>query len=220
RRPRCPPPSSRWRWRPRPTKWCAGCAARRRPSSRESRTDGSSWTSAPSRRKRRPRWCGRCAMRVVERAGDGADTPRGSRPSPGRPAVFLDRDGTIVVERNYLADPARVELVPGAAAALRALAEAGYALVVVTNQSGIARGLYGEGEFRAVQRRIEELLAREGIRLDGVYHCPHHPDYTGPCECRKPAVGLYLRAARELGLDLSRSVCIGDRLKDVLPARQ
>ena len=159
-------------------------------------------------------------MRVVERAGDGADTPRGSRPSPGRPAVFLDRDGTIVVERNYLADPARVELVPGAAAALRALAEAGDALVVVTNQSGIARGLYGEGEFSAVQRRIEELLAREGIRLDGVYHCPHHPDYTGPCECRKPAVGLYLRAARELGLDLSRSVCIGDRLKDVLPARQ
>jgi D-glycero-D-manno-heptose 1,7-bisphosphate phosphatase len=134
--------------------------------------------------------------------------------------VFLDRDGTLVVERYYLADPDQVELVPGAAAALRALAAAGYALVVVTNQSGIARGLYGEAEFRAVQRRIEELLRREGIELDGVYHCPHHPDYTGPCECRKPAPGLYRRAARELGLDLCRSVCVGDRLKDVLPARE
>jgi len=160
-------------------------------------------------------------MPVAERcAGDGAGALRGHAASRGRPAVFLDRDGTIVVERYYLADPAGVELVPGAAAALRSLAEAGYALVVVTNQSGIARGLYGEGDFRAVQRRIEELLEREGVRLDAVYHCPHHPAYTGPCDCRKPAAGLYRRAARELGLDLSRSVCIGDRLKDVLPARE
>jgi D-glycero-D-manno-heptose 1,7-bisphosphate phosphatase len=134
--------------------------------------------------------------------------------------VFLDRDGTLVVERHYLADPARVELVEGAAAALKELAAAGYALVVVTNQSGIARGLYGEAEYRAVQRRIEELLRREGVELDGVYHCPHHPDYTGPCECRKPAPGLFRRAARELGLDVSRSACIGDRIKDVLPARE
>jgi len=160
-------------------------------------------------------------MPVVERGvDDGAGALRGNTASAGRPAVFLDRDGTIVVERYYLADPAGVELVPGAGAALRSLAEAGYALVVVTNQSGIARGLYGEQDFRAVQRRIEEALEREGVRLDGVYHCPHHPDYTGPCECRKPAAGLYRRAARDLGLDLSRSVCIGDRLKDVLPARE
>ncbi len=160
-------------------------------------------------------------MPVVERGSDGgAGAVRGTAESPRRPAVFLDRDGTIIVERYYLADPAGGELVPGAAAALRSLAAAGYALVVVTNQSGIARGLYGEEEFRAVQRRVEELLEREGVRLDGVYHCPHHPDYTGPCECRKPALGLYRRAARELGLDLSRSVCIGDRLKDVLPAQE
>jgi len=160
-------------------------------------------------------------MPVVEPgAASGADAARGASTAPGRPAVFLDRDGTIVVERYYLADPAGVELVPGAAAALRSLAAAGYCLVVVTNQSGIARGLYSEEDFRAVQRRIEELLEREGVRLDGVYHCPHHPDYTGPCECRKPATGLYRQAARELGLDLSRSVCIGDRLKDVLPARE
>lgn len=156
-------------------------------------------------------------MPAAER--DAGAAPGSVRPSV-RPAVFLDRDGTIIVERYYLADPAGVELVPGAAAALRSLAAAGYALVVVTNQSGIARGLYGEEEFRAVQRRVEELLERGGIRFDAVYHCPHHPDYTGPCECRKPALGLYRRAARELGLDLSRSVCIGDRLKDVLPAQE
>src|SRR5690606_12501024 len=155
-------------------------------------------------------------MPAAER--DAGAAPGSVRPSV-RPAVFLDRDGTIVVERYYLADPDGVELVPGAASALRSLAAAGYALVVVTNQSGIARGLYGEEEFRAVQRRIEDLLERDGVRLDGVYHCPHHPDYTGPCDCRKPAPGLFRRAARELGFDLARSICIGDRLKDVVPAR-
>jgi len=140
-------------------------------------------------------------------------------PNEGRPAAFLDRDGTIVVERNYLSDPEQVELIPGAAGALRALGEAGYALVIMTNQSGIARGLYTEAEFRAVQERVEALLAAEGVELDGVYHCPHHPDFTGPCECRKPGLGMYRRAARELGLDLARSVYIGDRVSDVVPAQ-
>jgi D-glycero-D-manno-heptose 1,7-bisphosphate phosphatase len=136
-----------------------------------------------------------------------------------RRAAFLDRDGTIVVERYYLADPARVELVPGAAGALAALADAGYALVIITNQSGIARGLYSEADFEAVQARLTELLADAGVTLNGVYHCPHHPDFTGPCECRKPGVGLYVQAAQELGLDLRHSLYIGDRVKDVLPAR-
>lgn len=140
-------------------------------------------------------------------------------PEAGRPAAFLDRDGTIVAERYYLADPERAELIPGAARALRRFAEAGRALVIVTNQSGIARGLYSEREFEAVQRRIEELLAAEGVVLDGVYHCPHHPDFTGPCTCRKPGLALFRQAARELGLNLARSAFIGDRLKDVLPAR-
>lgn len=148
----------------------------------------------------------------------GAGAARRGREGDGRPAVFLDRDGTIVVERHYLKDPDQAELVPGAADALRRLAGAGFALVVVTNQSGIARGYYTEADFRAVQRRVEELLARDGVRLDGVYHCPHHPDFTGPCECRKPATGMYRRAARDLGLDLARSVYVGDRLKDVQPA--
>lgn len=130
----------------------------------------------------------------------------------------MDRDGTIVVERYYLADPEDVELVPGAARALARLAAAGYALVVVTNQSGIARGLYDEAAFRAVQRRVEALLAAEGVRFDAVFYCPHHPDFTGPCECRKPGTALFRQASAELGLDLARSFFVGDRLKDVVPA--
>jgi histidinol-phosphate phosphatase family protein len=135
-----------------------------------------------------------------------------------RPAAFIDRDGTLIVERHYLADPGGVELVAGAAAALRVLRDAGYALIVVTNQSGLARGLIRPEEYLAVQHRLAELLAGEGVELDGVYHCPHHPDHTGPCECRKPGLGLYRRAAAEAGLDLARSVYIGDRESDVLPA--
>lgn len=142
-----------------------------------------------------------------------------ARVEAARPAAFLDRDGTVIVERHYLSDPDQVELVPGAAAAMRALRDAGYALVIVTNQSGIARGLYTEAAFRAVQDRLESILAAEGVALDGVYHCPHHPDFSGPCECRKPGLGMYRRAARELGLDLARSVYVGDRIKDVVPAR-
>lgn len=135
-----------------------------------------------------------------------------------RAAVFLDRDGTIIEEARYLSDPERVSLIPGAAGALAALRSAGYALVVVTNQSGIARGLYSEDDFRAVQARVEELLAEAGVRLDGVLHCPHHPDFTGPCECRKPGLGMYRQAEAALGLDLAASIYVGDRLRDVLPA--
>ena len=138
---------------------------------------------------------------------------------PDRPAVFLDRDGTLIAEKEYLADPAGVEPIPGAAEALLALAGAGYRLVIVTNQSGIARGLYAEADFHAVQKRVEECFAEAGVRFDGVYYCPHHPEVTGPCECRKPGLGMYRRAARELGLDLARSIYVGDRVSDVLPAR-
>lgn len=133
--------------------------------------------------------------------------------------MFLDRDGTIVSERFYLADPERVELVPGAAAALRRFAAADYKLVVVTNQSGIARGLYTLREFEAVQRTIARLLEAQGVSLDAVYLCPHHPDFTGPCVCRKPGVALFRRAAQDLDIDVARSVFVGDRLKDVLPAQ-
>lgn len=135
-----------------------------------------------------------------------------------RPAVFLDRDGTIIEEREYLADPAGVALLPGTAEGLRHLARAGFALVVVTNQSGIARGMFDENDFQRVQQRLEQLLDDEDIVLDGVYFCPHHPVHSGPCECRKPGTLLFRRAAEELGLDFTRSVFAGDRLRDVLPA--
>lgn len=136
-----------------------------------------------------------------------------------RPAAFLDRDGTIIIECEYLADPAGVELIPGAARALARLARHGYRLVLITNQSGIARGLYDEAAYRAVQAQVEAQLAAEGVRLDGAWFCPHHPDFTGPCDCRKPGLRLFRDAADTLGVDLERSVFIGDRLSDVLPAR-
>jgi D-glycero-D-manno-heptose 1,7-bisphosphate phosphatase len=135
-----------------------------------------------------------------------------------RRALFLDRDGTIVEERHYLADPALVRLLPGAVEAMRDFAAAGFALVIVTNQSGIARGLYSAEDFHAVQARIAELVAQEGVHFDAVRHCPHHPDITGSCDCRKPATGMYLSAAEELDIDLAASIYAGDRVKDVLPA--
>ncbi len=137
-----------------------------------------------------------------------------------RPAAFVDRDGTVIVEREYLSDPAGVELIEGAAGALARLHNAGYALVMVTNQSGIARGLYDFNAYEAVQQRVEMLLNQEGVRLDAVYMCPHHPDFTGPCDCRKPGTALFERAAAEHDLDLRRSVFIGDRLSDVIPAEK
>lgn len=137
-----------------------------------------------------------------------------------RPAVFLDRDGTVIVEVDYLADPERVELVPGSGPALRRLMEAGYALVLVTNQSGIARGRLDEDILAAIHARLDELLAPHGVRFDGVYYCPHHPEHGGEryakdCDCRKPRPGMLLQAARELDLDLGRSCMVGDAARDL-----
>jgi D,D-heptose 1,7-bisphosphate phosphatase len=135
-----------------------------------------------------------------------------------RPAAFLDRDGTVVRDAHYLADPDRVELIPGAASAIRRLADSGLAVVLVTNQSGIDRGLYSDAQYHAVAARVDELLRAGGAAVDGTYYCPHHPDHSGPCDCRKPATGLYRRAAREHGIDLPASYYVGDKLTDVLPA--
>lgn len=136
----------------------------------------------------------------------------------GRPAVFLDRDGTLIEDRHYLRDPNLVQLLPGAVEAVRRLDRSGWPVVVVTNQSGIARGLLTEQDYQATARRLEELLAAAGARLAGQYHCPHLPEISGPCECRKPGPLLYRRAADELGLDLARSWWVGDRLRDVAGA--
>jgi D-glycero-D-manno-heptose 1,7-bisphosphate phosphatase len=135
-----------------------------------------------------------------------------------RAAAFLDRDGTIIRDADYLADPDGVELLPGAVEGMRKLSEAGFALVIVTNQSGIARGLYTESDFHAVQQRLEQVLREQGVVLDAVFYCPHHPDFTGECDCRKPQLGMYRAAAARLHIDLAASVYIGDRVKDVEPA--
>lgn len=138
----------------------------------------------------------------------------------GRGAVFLDRDGTIIEDAGYLADPAGVRLLPGAGAAIGRLNRAGMPAIVVTNQSGIARGLLDETAYQATARRLDQLLAAEGARLDGSYHCPHHPDVTGPCDCRKPGLALYRRAAADHALHLGGCWWVGDRMRDVVPAEQ
>lgn len=137
-----------------------------------------------------------------------------------KPAVFLDRDGTLVEEVDYLVSPERLQLIPGAVAALRRLNEAGIPVVLVTNQSMVARGMASEGQLAAIHERLSSLLQDEGAHLDGIYSCPHHPDigeppYRGVCACRKPAPGLLLQAARDLNLDLATSVMIGDSLRDL-----
>lgn len=135
-----------------------------------------------------------------------------------RAAAFLDRDGTLIHDAHYLRDPALVRLLPDVTEPLRRLRDAGCALVVVTNQSGIARGLLSSTDYEAVRARLDDLLAAEGITLDASYHCPHEPGISGPCECRKPGTLLYRRAATDLGLDPTRSVYIGDRFRDIAPA--
>lgn len=135
-----------------------------------------------------------------------------------RPAVFLDRDGTIIEDQGYLRDPGGMRLLPRAGPAIKRLNASGFVVVVVTNQSGISRGLLSLDVYRATERRLRELVAGEGARVDGQYFCPHLPELNGPCECRKPGPLLYRQAAERFGIDLSRSWWVGDRLRDVLPA--
>ncbi|WP_337176267.1 HAD family hydrolase [Paludisphaera sp.] len=138
------------------------------------------------------------------------------RPRP-RPAVFLDRDDTLVVDVPYLTDPAGLRVLPGAARALVDLRRAGFALVLATNQSAVGRGLLTEAGLRVIHDELERLLAAEGAALDAIYHCPHAPgDSEAGHPDRKPAPGMLLRAAGDLGLDLPRSWMVGDRISDVL----
>jgi D-glycero-D-manno-heptose 1,7-bisphosphate phosphatase len=145
--------------------------------------------------------------------------------SGGRaPALLLDRDGVLIVEVDHLHEPGRVELIPGAAAVVATMNRRGVPVVVVTNQAGIGRGMYGEADYAAVSARLAALLAAEGAHLDGSYHCPHHPTlgvgaYRVACACRKPQPGLLLEAARTLGLDLARSVLVGDKASDLAAGR-
>ena len=136
----------------------------------------------------------------------------------GRLAVFLDRDGTIIEDAGFLREPSGVHLLPGAASAIRQLNQHEFVVVVVTNQSGIARGLVTLEEYNATEGRVDELLTAEGARLDAHYFCPHLPELSGPCDCRKPGSLLYRQAAERFGIDLPRSWWVGDRVRDVLPA--
>lgn len=144
--------------------------------------------------------------------------------SQGHRAVFLDRDGVIVVDDGYVHRVEDFRFVPGSALALQRLQAAGWRLVVVTNQSGLARGLYSPDDYERFTAHLHEQLHAVGVRLDAVLHCPHLPDaavdaYRLACDCRKPAPGMLLRAARELAIDLARSVIVGDRLSDVQAGR-
>lgn len=133
-----------------------------------------------------------------------------------RPAVFFDRDGTLIEDEHYLSDPARVRLRFGAVAAVRRARALGAAAIAITNQSGIGRGMYGEADYERVRARVDALFAEAGAPLDATFHCPHAPE--AGCACRKPGIALYQQAASEHALDLGASLYVGDRLRDVQPA--
>jgi D-glycero-D-manno-heptose 1,7-bisphosphate phosphatase len=134
--------------------------------------------------------------------------------------VFVDRDGTLIEESGYLSDLSRLTFFPFSVDAVRQLNRGGFAVVVISNQSGIARGIVTESFVAAAHQHIADRMTAGGARIEAFYHCPHHPlgtiaELRVTCDCRKPRPGLITRAAADLNLDLSRSFTIGDRLKDV-----
>ena len=134
--------------------------------------------------------------------------------------VFLDRDGTLNEEVCYLYRPEDLHILPGVGEALRMLKEAGYRLVVVTNQAGVARGYYTEEDVRRLHLHMNRLLERDGAGIDAFYYCPHHPEhgigeYKKDCECRKPKTGMFLRAEKDFPADKEHSFMVGDKLIDV-----
>jgi len=161
---------------------------------------------------------------VSDRAASPEPRVPRARSSAFERAVFLDRDGTIIEEVGYLDRPERVELFPWTIDAVRVLNRAGLAVVLVSNQSGVARGFFTEAVVDAVHQRMADLLNEGGARIDAYYYCPHHPDgkvprYALPCDCRKPGRGLVDRAVQELGIDPAKSFVVGDRWLDVALGR-
>lgn len=137
-----------------------------------------------------------------------------------RAAVFTDRDGTLNIEKSYLYKPDNFEFIPGVPEAIKKLNSAGYYVVVVTNQSGIARGYYTEANVEALHVYINELLEKIGARIDMFLYCPHHPEATKPayrteCGCRKPQTGMFREAAKALPIDPARSWMVGDKESDI-----
>jgi len=145
------------------------------------------------------------------------------RPGPRRPAAFLDRDGVLNIDHGYAYRPEQIEWVEGAAEAVRLLNEAGYYVLVVTNQSGVARGFYDEAAVQSLHAHMQDILSRHGARIDAFYYCPHHPDgsiksFAVQCRCRKPGPGMLEQAAREWPIDIGASFLIGDRDHDLAAA--
>jgi len=139
-------------------------------------------------------------------------------------AVFLDRDGVINVDHGYVSRSEEFCFAPGAVEGMRLFQNAGYRLIVITNQSGIARGFYTEQDYELLTTHIHTELAHAGVSLSAVYHCPHLPDaavdaYRRDCDCRKPGPGMIRRAVRDLGIDLSQSILVGDKDSDIAAGR-
>lgn len=134
------------------------------------------------------------------------------------PALFLDRDGVVNVEKNYLHRIEDFEFIDGIFELCRSYQSHGFLIVIVTNQSGIARGYYSEEDFEKLTRWMVAEFKKHGISIAKVYHCPHHPDISGACECRKPEPGMLLQAAKELNIDLAHSVLVGDSERDIVAA--
>ncbi len=140
-------------------------------------------------------------------------------------AVFLDRDGTIIVDRDYPADVSQIEIISGAPDGLKKLKKAGYKLIIVTNQSGVARGYFDENHLKYFNDKVLELFEKEGAYIDETFYCPHLIDavveeYRVDCDCRKPKTGLFWRAVEKYDLDLSLCYAVGDRLRDVEICRE
>ncbi len=139
-------------------------------------------------------------------------------------AVFLDRDGTIVVHEHYLSSPEQLKLLPNAAEGIRLFREHGYLIIVVTNQSGVARGFFDEERLMLIHQKLIGMLEEEGVVIDGIYYCPHHTEgvieqYKINCDCRKPGPGMLLNAAQRYNIDLTQSLMVGDSETDMLAGK-
>jgi len=140
-------------------------------------------------------------------------------------AVFLDRDGTIIEDTDYISSPAQIKFIPGAVEAVNKLKQAGYKIIIISNQSGVARGILSEDMLQTIDKVIHRAILSGGGQVDGSYYCPHHPEhgvypYKQACECRKPHTGMIKKAVREHDIDLSKSFLVGDHATDIETARR
>ena len=130
-------------------------------------------------------------------------------------AIFLDRDGVINTEVGYLSSPDKFDFIDGTIEALKTLKKKGFLLIVITNQAGIARGYYSEEILGNIHKKMNDILQQNDIILDGIYYCPHHPDFTGSCDCRKPKPGMMFKAKDKFNIDMKNSFMVGDTLNDI-----